>query len=976
MAENKKTIQDLIKKILQPSQIWQTRKLEHKEVFQFWNQLQENKINVLQYVQDLIKSISELEKYKKISSSKSVTLENLLCTLFAVSVFKDLDQKNQIVQLKEKECSTLLRPNSASLICPHTASMLETFFQIFGEKNETNYLQNFVGQMCFFPDLPISNLDTQDSQISSHLSNYFKQLDKYNSMLQDESPSHFSVLLLQENQLQETGEFSFAYEFFWNKMKQKKSIVHKIIFDAIGRYFKILPQIAKEYPDQAEKSVLSLLHLTKQIITFFGVRDNEYIKTVLTQVQIFRRWPYPVGNMAQELVSLLFQEYKSNGNAFRNKVIKINQQMLSQFCEYFVKVREEIPSVDIFTEQEIPKYNQMNTNQSNQISGQKSKDHTIINIPPTLMQPQLNSQINQSQEKLAYKAYIVADKDQTEINYLVQLSTQHVNQIKSDHVLRAALVTNMLSLRKENNADIEVAQLISKKKKKDIFSIYCQLLHIIDKNNEFDDWDYIRKLQDTQFSKIILAIQEAKNDDSVSDESIHRVLTDNTQTYIPEFPNCEIELIVPHNNKQQIYQKQATSRINHPQNQNQEENPLVQSYYPLLNENEIKQFQQHQNGDQQMFSSLFFDKYFDTSINPQYQQPHRFVVMGGDAELHGLVQVLGEYFDKYDNKRMNQLDLRVFIVPTKKNTLAHYLASKDAWYQRYLYLPFREELIIPKFEKSEDGVEKDPFLYVDQNQITMNTLLPQGLKLMVLNAYIREASRAFNVRVYRINCQFLNNDTSVIYFCQYLEIGESVKAELIQRQKNFKRGENHLSLYEMKEKGQIKFGGVDLKITFQSVDYLGNKWDKETYEECFSSVKVNNVYKEYFEGNTPFPNSHWLEMTCITQENAKLFDNNLKNKHLFRVNSKDSQQGADQVQSAFKALFTSVPVESVDISIDNKDNRLESSFQILVDGKIFSGLTSISVEPVTLKTKENNEIKNNPHIFLSIPVMTFLPLKL
>ncbi|EAS03231.3 hypothetical protein TTHERM_00535670 (macronuclear) [Tetrahymena thermophila SB210] len=958
--KDKKTFQDLIKKILQPSQIWQTRKLEHKEVIAFWGQLQENKINVLQYVQDLIKSISELEKYKKISSSKSVTLENLLCTLFAVSVFRELDQKNQVVQLKEKECSALLRPNSASLICPHTASMLETFFQIFGEKNETNYLQNFVGQMCFFPDLPISNLDTQDSQISSHLSNYFKQLEKYNSMLQDESPSHFSVLLLQENQLQETGEFSFAYEFFWNKMKQKKSIIHKIIFDAIGRYFKVLPQIAKEYPDQAEKSILSLLHLTKQIITFFGVRDNEYIKTVLTQVQIFRRWPYPVGNMAQELVSLLFQEYKSNGNAFRNKV------------------REEIPSVDIFTEQEMPKHNQLNTNQSNQQSGQKSKDHTIINIPPTGLLGQQNSQINQSQEKLAYKAYIVADKDQTEINCLVLLSKQHENRIQSDHVLRAALVTNMLSLRKENNADIEVAQLISKKKKKDIFAIYCQLLHIIDKNSEFDDWDYIRKLQDTQFSKIILAIQEAKNDDSVSDEFIHSVLTENTQTYIPEFPNCELELIVPH--IKQAYQKQATSRINHTQNQVQEENPLAQTYYPLLNENEIKQFQSNQIGDQQKFSQQFFDKYFDTSINPQYQQPHRFVVMGGDAELHGLVQVLGEYFDKYDNKRMNQLDLRVFIVPTKKNTLAHYLASKDVWYQRYLYLPFREELIIPKFEKSEDGVEKDPFQYLDQNQSdfkVMNTLLPQELKLMVLNTYIREASRAFNVRVYRINCRFLNKDTSVIYFCQYLEIGESVKAELIQRQKNLKRGESHLSLYEMKEKGQIKFGGVDLKITFQSVDYLGNKWDKETYEECFSSVKVNNVYKEYFEGNTPFPNSHWLEMTCITQENAKLFDNNLKNKHLFRVNQKDSQQGADQVQAAFKALFTSVPVESVDISIDPKDNRLESSFQILVDGKIFSGLTSISVEPVTLKTREpNNEVKNNPHIFLSLPVMTFLPLKL
>lgn len=94
----------------------------------------------------------------------------------------------------------------------------------------------------------------------------------------------------------------------------------------------------------------------------------------------------------------------------------------------------------------------------------------------------------------------------------------------------------------------------------------------------------------------------------------------------------------------------------------------------------------------------------------------------------------------------------------------------------------------------------------------------------------------------------------------------------------------------MKEKNQIKFGGIDLSVTFQSVDYLGNKWKKETYNECFSNLKVNNVYKEYFEGNTPFPNSHWLEFTCITQENAKLFDSNLRNKHLFRKNPSKNMQ--------------------------------------------------------------------------------------
>lgn len=92
----------------------------------------------------------------------------------------------------------------------------------------------------------------------------------------------------------------------------------------------------------------------------------------------------------------------------------------------------------------------------------------------------------------------------------------------------------------------------------------------------------------------------------------------------------------------------------------------------------------------------------------------------------------GEFFNENDNKTMKQLDLRVFIVPTKKNTLAHYLASKDVWYQRYLYRPFREELILPKFEKVDENSEKerfDPFQFDPETSKNSTLLLPQELKL-------------------------------------------------------------------------------------------------------------------------------------------------------------------------------------------------------------------------------------------------------
>lgn len=40
-------------------------------------------------------------------------------------------------------------------------------------------------------------------------------------------------------------------------------MVDKNIYDSIRVYFKYLPYIAKDFPKEAEKSALALLHLTK-----------------------------------------------------------------------------------------------------------------------------------------------------------------------------------------------------------------------------------------------------------------------------------------------------------------------------------------------------------------------------------------------------------------------------------------------------------------------------------------------------------------------------------------------------------------------------------------------------------------------------------------------------------------------------------------------------------------------------------------
>lgn len=104
MSTNLKNFQDISKRILQPPFFLGSKKMEAREIVAFWMQLLD-KANAYSYICDLIKQIALFEKDKKISNAtKTISLETLLCTLFAVSMFRDFDKKNELTTFKDKEC--------------------------------------------------------------------------------------------------------------------------------------------------------------------------------------------------------------------------------------------------------------------------------------------------------------------------------------------------------------------------------------------------------------------------------------------------------------------------------------------------------------------------------------------------------------------------------------------------------------------------------------------------------------------------------------------------------------------------------------------------------------------------------------------------------------------------------------------------------------------------------------------------------
>lgn len=69
--------------------------------------------------------------------------------------------------------------------------------------------------------------------------------------------------------------------------------------------------------------------------------------------------------------------------------------------------------------------------------------------------------------------------------------------------------------------------------------------------------------------------------------------------------------------------------------------------------------------------------------------------------------------------------------------------------------------------------------------------------------------------------------------------------------------------------------------------------------------------------------------------------------------AEDPESGADQVQAAFKALFTSIPIETLEIKT-RTETKMESrplsqqGFSILLDGKVFNDIKKVFIEPVSL----------------------------
>lgn len=231
----------------------------------------------------------------------------------------------------------------------------------------------------------------------------------------------------------------YCYEYLTKYIKSKGRIVPRIVYDAILKYLKMIPFIAQDFPEYAEKSALSLLHLTKQLITFYSCEMIEYVKPILHQVEIFRRWPFPVGVMAAELVQILFQECKCRGSAFR------------------IKIREEIPDIDFLSGNAVSVSSYSNLNSQSQFGEEQqiqlSQPLQVSQNMPVNIQANSNSQ---QRDKQILTVFTFTDEKLSEMSNVLQYmqskvrakqqGAENYDKLYSPHALRLYLVGQILNL--------------------------------------------------------------------------------------------------------------------------------------------------------------------------------------------------------------------------------------------------------------------------------------------------------------------------------------------------------------------------------------------------------------------------------------------------------------------------------------------------------------------------------------------------
>jgi len=278
---------------------------------------------------------------------------------------------------------------------------------------------------------------------------------------------------------------------------------------------------------------------------------------------------------------------------------------------------------------------------------------------------------------------------------------------------------------------------------------------------------------------------------------------------------------------------------------------------------------------------------------------------------------------------MKGISIKFYVLPIGKNSLACYLARRDSWYNRHVYIPFR----MPAFIL--------PWLNVDQhadvatgsgNEIVADVLPPGAFFRKLMEDFAREAEQTYNVNVYK--CEgWLHSPKDqkdedkfdqLIPMMQRCEIGQNVSAFIYKQKKSLP---DDTSMDELQKDKAFTFTNPELRVKFSQVNMKGVVTGNcEDEAISYTSILLSNIPQRGDKVFPPDPTNPWLEMHAQVQKGSKPKDP-----------TKRSTLLADAKQHTNYIEITS---------------SLETgSFQLLIDGQLFGPFYKIRISPIELGGK-------------------------
>eukprot|EP00828_Plagiopyla_frontata_P024916 TRINITY_DN3182_c0_g1_i4.p1 TRINITY_DN3182_c0_g1~~TRINITY_DN3182_c0_g1_i4.p1 ORF type:complete len:523 (+),score=44.05 TRINITY_DN3182_c0_g1_i4:787-2355(+) len=468
------------------------------------------------------------------------------------------------------------------------------------------------------------------------------------------------------------------------------------------------------------------------------------------------------------------------------------------------------------------------------------------------------------------QAWCLSDENQQ--SYFEQLLYQNQLKLESKlsnptlYNLRALIVISLMN--QYSLSSPELLKHIVGISDENMFSLYCKLSQIVERCNELESVNDILKI----VSKVIEEIEKNIMEMPSRAQFLNIFEQINYPVPYPVFPTFQLFTL------QNIWQKKNKGiQISTPQTSTTPYIPVNHSTLVLCD-----QLQKIISSTQSIYTGCGLT----LSLN---NFRLKLIVFGGDQTLQTLCQCLCQLFSD-NNEILQNVDLRIYVIPAGKeeNHLAKWIASKDVWYARQVYNPFKSPPLFPiqpySNNQSNNATQSDKTtLQTQQGQLspsmrssrqptdynfsTTHTSDKKILRLEMeeelIQSYLRDGQRIVSVETFEIRCfknkqaqavfATLNSDIDeVVYFCVGMEMGFGVDL----RNDNDALDDDIIyKTYEKNEKGKIHFTGIELEINVQFMDLQAKPGEEETVICQVHSLKINNIQKPYFEGNLPIPNS-------------------------------------------------------------------------------------------------------------------------